>query len=139
MFETGRICVKTAGREAGKPCVIIKKIDSQFVMVTGPKAATSVRRRKCNTDHLQPLMLKVDIKDDAADDEVLAAFEKEGLYEKLKIEKPSAEKIKAAQEAETAKISRPPEKKEEKKEEKKKKPKPKKEKKEKAMETKAEK
>ena len=88
MLSTGRLCVKTAGREAGKHCVIVKKIDEKFVMVTGPKEVTNVRRRKCNIHHLEPLMIKIDIKPDASDEEIIKVYEKEKIYEKLGIEKP---------------------------------------------------
>jgi len=88
MFSAGRLCVKTAGREAGKHCVIVKKIDEKFVMVTGPKEVTNVRRRKCNIHHLEPLMIKIDIKPDASDEEIIKVYEKEKIYEKLGIEKP---------------------------------------------------
>ncbi len=88
MFGAGRLCVKTAGREAGKHCVIVKKIDEKFVMVTGPREVTNVRRRKCNIHHLEPLMIKIDIKPDASDEEIIKVYEKEKIYEKLGIEKP---------------------------------------------------
>lgn len=93
LLDTGRVCVKTAGREAGRYCVIIKKMDDNFVLVTGPKVATKVKRRRCNLEHLEPLEDKVEIKAEASDEEVLKAYQKAGLFEKLKIEKPSAEKI----------------------------------------------
>ena len=88
MLSIGRLCVKTAGREAGKHCVIVKKINEKFVMVTGPKEVTNVRRRKCNIHHLEPLMIKIDIKPDASDEEIIKVYEKEKIYEKLGIEKP---------------------------------------------------
>jgi LSU ribosomal protein L14E len=34
-IEVGRICIKTAGREAGEECVIIDIIDKNFVEVVG--------------------------------------------------------------------------------------------------------
>ena len=49
MLEVGRICLKTAGREAGSYCVVLKKVDKEFVLVTGPRAVTSVRRRRCSS------------------------------------------------------------------------------------------
>ena len=97
MFEVGRVCVKTAGREAGRYCVVVKKMDSNHVMITGPRPLINVRRRKCNIDHLEPLEPKLKIHSDATDSEVLKAFEK-GLLEKLDLKKPSPEKIRAAKE-----------------------------------------
>ena len=97
MFEVGRLCVKTAGREAGRYCVVVKKVDPNHVMVTGPRPLVNVRRRKCNVDHLEPLEPKLKIHSDATDSEVLKAFEKD-LLAKLKLKKPSPEEVKAAKE-----------------------------------------
>ena len=95
MFEIGRICLKTAGREAGRYCVIVDKIDDNYVLITGPKVATGVRRRKCNINHLEPIPKRIEIKKNASDEELLNVYEKMKLYEELKIEKPSLEQIKA--------------------------------------------
>ncbi len=92
MLEVGRICLKTAGREAGRHCVIVKKIDDNFVMVTGPKPATNVKRRRCNILHLEPLEEKIKIKPDASDNEILNEYQKADLFSKLNIEKPSPRK-----------------------------------------------
>ncbi len=83
MMEVGRVCMKLAGREAGKHCVIIKKIDDTFVTVTGPKGLTGVKRRRCNVDHLEPLDFTVDIKADAPDSEVESAMKKEKVLSKI--------------------------------------------------------
>lgn len=60
-IEVGRICVKTAGREAGKYCVVVDIVDENFVIITGPKDVTGVKRRRCNIKHLEPTPEKVDI------------------------------------------------------------------------------
>lgn len=88
MMDVGRMCIKIAGREAGKHCVIVKKIDEKFVVVTGPKSITQVKRRRCNIHHLEPLMIKIPIKEDTPDEEIIKVYEKENIYEKLGIEKP---------------------------------------------------
>jgi len=80
--------MKTAGREAGRYCVILKKLDSKFVLVTGPKFVTGVKRRKCNINHLEPLMEKINIKEDASDEDVFKAYETHNIFEKLSLEKP---------------------------------------------------
>ena len=92
MYEIGRVCMKTAGREAGKYCVIVKKEDENFVMVTGPKSVTKVNRRRCNINHLEPLMEKVNIKSDASDADVLKAYQEASVFSKLGIEKVSGTK-----------------------------------------------
>jgi len=87
MFETGRVCVKTAGREAGKYCVVLKKEGEMFVLVTGPKEVTGVRKRKCNITHLEPLNEKLKISATSTDSEVAKAFDAAKLHEKLKVRK----------------------------------------------------
>lgn len=93
MFEIGRVCMKTAGREAGKYCVIVKKVDESFVMVTGPRSLTSVKRRRCNINHLEPITEKINIKSDASDTEVLKAYQDASVLVKLGLEKPKKAKV----------------------------------------------
>lgn len=81
MIEVGRICVKTRGREAGCKCVIVDVIDDNFVLVTGPKEVTGVRRRRANVKHLEPTPYKLEVERGASDDEVAEAWKKSGLPE----------------------------------------------------------
>ena len=80
-IEVGRICIKTRGREAGRRCVIVDIIDKNFVLVTGPKSLTGVRRRRANINHLNPTEEKINIRRGASDEEVLQAL-KEAEEEK---------------------------------------------------------
>jgi large subunit ribosomal protein L14e len=82
-IEVGRICVKICGREAGKKCVIVDIIDKSFVLVTGPKSVTGVKRRRANINHLEPLAEKIEIKREASDKEVIEALKKKGLLEAM--------------------------------------------------------
>ncbi len=75
-IEVGRICVKTAGRETGKRCVIVDVIDKNYVLITGPKSLTGVKRRRTNVDHMQATEEKIELKRDATDEDVLKALEK---------------------------------------------------------------
>lgn len=75
-IEVGRICAKTAGREAGSKCVIVDVIDNNYVLVTGPKSLSGVKRRRTNVKHIEPTQDKIDLKKDATDEEVLRALEK---------------------------------------------------------------
>jgi large subunit ribosomal protein L14e len=75
-IEVGRICVKATGRDAGKRCVIVDLVDKSFVLVTGPKSVTGVRRRRANINHIEPLQGKVEIKRGATDEEVAEALKK---------------------------------------------------------------
>jgi large subunit ribosomal protein L14e len=112
-LELGRVCLKIAGREAGGYCVVIKpagtsKQEKSFVTVTGPKLLTGVKRRRVNITHLKATEGKLDIAEDASDEQVIAAYDKAGLTSKLGLKKPSAAEMKAreqkaAQKAEAAK------------------------------------
>jgi len=88
MIEIGRVCIKTAGRDAAKKCVIIDILDNKFVLIDG-----ETRRRKCNILHLEPLKDVIKIKKNASHDEVKKEFGKLGLKSretkpKQKTEKP---------------------------------------------------
>ncbi len=74
MFEVGRLCVKIAGRDAGKECVVVDVIDDNFVLIDG-----RTRRRKCNLKHLEPLDKVLDIKKGASHDDVKKAFAAIGI------------------------------------------------------------
>lgn len=87
MMEVGRVCVKIAGRESLKKCVIVKVLDNKFVMIDG-----QVKRRRCNISHLEPLQEKLDIKEDASTEEVKKALEK--LNVKVSEKKTKAKKEK---------------------------------------------
>lgn len=65
-MEVGRMCVKLAGRETGKKCVIVDLVDENFVLVCGPE----VKRRKCNVRHLQQLGKRFEIKKGASDADI---------------------------------------------------------------------
>lgn len=74
VMEIGRVCVRIAGHEAGKKCVIVDVIDRTYVLVAGPE----IKRKRCNIAHLEPLPQKLDIAKDASDEEIKRAFEAMG-------------------------------------------------------------
>ena len=82
-IEVGRICVKQTGRETGRKCVIIDVMDKSFVLITGPKKVTGVKRRRVNINHLQPLDDKIDVTRGAADEEVTSILESAGKLESM--------------------------------------------------------
>ena len=82
-IEVGRICLKQAGRENGKKCVIIDVMDKSFVLVTGPKKVTGVKRRRVNINHVMPLQDKVDVKRGASDEEVASVLEATGKLQEM--------------------------------------------------------
>lgn len=61
IYNVGRVCIKLAGRDAGKKCVVVNVVDEMFVLVDG-----ETRRRKVNIRHLEPMEQTVDIADNAA-------------------------------------------------------------------------
>jgi large subunit ribosomal protein L14e len=82
-IEVGRICVKVTGREAGKKCVITDVMDKSFILVTGPKKVTGVRRRRANINHVEPLQDKVEIKRAASDEEIAEVLKSAGKLEMM--------------------------------------------------------
>jgi large subunit ribosomal protein L14e len=98
MYETGRVCLKIAGREAGKYCVIVENIDDNFVMITGPKSITRVKRRKCNMEHIEPTQEKLDIASKADDASIESLWKSSGLIEKLEIKLPVKREFKKKEE-----------------------------------------
>lgn len=86
IFEQGRVCVKIAGREAGKYCAVLEVVDANYVVVEGPQ----VRKRKTNVAHLEPLSDRIDAKKDA----------KQQLVEKYSIILPEKRKEKAEKKTE---------------------------------------
>jgi len=74
MMETGQICVKTAGRDAGKKCIIIDLLEKNYALIDG-----ETRRRKCNIAHLEPLNQKIDIKKGASHEEIKNVLKKIGV------------------------------------------------------------
>lgn len=83
-IEVGRICVKLRGREAGRKCVIVDIIDVNYVLITGPKELSGVKRRRININHIEPTEKKISISKGAQDPEVIEAIKREGLEEYMK-------------------------------------------------------
>ena len=94
MIEIGRLCIKTAGRDAGLKCVIIDILDDKFVLVDG-----ETRRRKCNILHLEPLKDNIKIKKNASHEDIKKEFEKLGF--KARETKPKQRKEKAMRKRKT--------------------------------------
>jgi len=82
-IEVGRVCVKLFGREAGRKCVIVDVIDKSFVLVTGPKTVSGVKRRRTNINHVEPLQDKLDVKRGASDEDVAEAIKTAGKQDEM--------------------------------------------------------
>lgn len=91
----GTVCMKVAGRESGAICCVVKPVDKTFVMVTGPKLVTGIKRRRCNIEHLEPTEIKLDIKENAADEDIIEAYKKSNVITKFNLKLPSAGEMKA--------------------------------------------
>lgn len=65
-MEIGQVCVKIAGRDAGKKCIVVDILDAQYVLIDG-----QTRRRKCNVKHVEPLPQLAKIKKNASRAEVV--------------------------------------------------------------------
>ncbi|MFW9821743.1 MAG: 50S ribosomal protein L14e [Candidatus Thorarchaeota archaeon] len=79
IYDIGRLCVKTMGREAGHYCVIVDVIDKNYLLIDGLK----VRRRRVNYNHVEPITDTIDIKKGAKHEEVEAAIKKAKLEKKM--------------------------------------------------------
>ena len=82
-IEVGRICVKQVGRERGKKCIVIDVMDKSFVLVTGPKKVTGVKRRRVNINHVMPLQDKIEVKRGASDEEVAQVLDAAGKLQEM--------------------------------------------------------
>jgi len=82
-IEIGRICVKQVGRENGKKCVVIDVMDKSFVLVTGPRKVTGVKRRRVNINHIMPLQEKIEVKRGASDEEVAQVLDAAGKLQEM--------------------------------------------------------
>jgi len=83
-IEIGRICVKVAGREAGRKCVILDVLDKNYALITGPKELTKVRRRRVNIKQLEPFQYKISIEKNASDSDVIKELTKQNLIDFMK-------------------------------------------------------
>ncbi len=69
MINQGRVCVKIAGRDAGKHCVVLDVVDDHTVLIDG-----ATRRRKCNIAHLEPTPHVMEIKKSTTHEDIREAF-----------------------------------------------------------------
>jgi large subunit ribosomal protein L14e len=82
-MEVGKICIKISGREAGKKCIVVDIVDKSFVLITGPKEVTEIKRRRVNINHLEPTAEKISINRGATDEEVTEALKTAGKLEDM--------------------------------------------------------
>jgi large subunit ribosomal protein L14e len=70
----GQLCIKLSGKEAGKQCVIVDKLDNNYVLIDG-----NLKRRNCNMTHLELLDQKLEIKKGDSTESIRKAMEKAGI------------------------------------------------------------
>ena len=102
MFEVGRVCIKIAGRDAGKIAVVVEKLKDGLVLVDG-----NVRRRKCNINHLEPSEKEIKIKKGASTADVHKAMSSS----KLKVEEKKKVKRSPKKQIEKKEVKKPKKKK----------------------------
>ncbi|MFX1389231.1 MAG: 50S ribosomal protein L14e [Promethearchaeota archaeon] len=79
IYDVGRLCIKTMGREAGYHCIIVDIIDKNYLLIDGLK----LRRRRVNYKHIEPLEEIVDIKKGTTHEQLEAAIKKAKLEKKM--------------------------------------------------------
>jgi large subunit ribosomal protein L14e len=79
IFTVGRICTKKRGRESGMKCVVVDEIDENYVLVTGPKNLSGVRRKRANIDHLALTDKVIRIRRGASDQDIVSALARANL------------------------------------------------------------
>ena len=80
VYDIGRVCVKTMGREAGNYCIIVDIIDKNYLLIDGLK----VKRRRVNYNHIEPTTDMIEIKKGAKKKDVEDAIKKSKLEKKFK-------------------------------------------------------
>jgi large subunit ribosomal protein L14e len=70
LFAVGNVCMKTAGRDAGKLCVITEVVDKHYVKVDG-----HTRPRKVNVHHLEPTGKNVAVKKNSSSKDIQAMLQ----------------------------------------------------------------
>lgn len=70
MIKEGTVCIKRAGKDAGKKVVVTKVLDENFVIIVGP----GIRGKRCNKRHLIPTDKTIEVSG-KSDEEILKALE----------------------------------------------------------------
>jgi len=87
LYDVGRVCMKIAGREAGRYCIVLENVNDNFVLVDG-----DVLRKRCNVAHLEPLNIVLKVEKTSSKPEIIAMLKKEGLLKEKKEKKAAKEK-----------------------------------------------
>jgi large subunit ribosomal protein L14e len=107
VIEIGRVCVKTAGRDARAKCLVVDILNKNYVLIDG-----QTRRRKCNIAHLEPLDKVAKIESNASHEEIVEALKEFGIEVVGRTAKAKTEKPRKARAAKGKKEPKKQEKKE---------------------------
>ena len=100
-MEIGRLCVKIAGKDAGKKVVVVDKVNHSYVLIDG-----NVKRRKCNIKHLEPLHSLLKIEKGISTESLLKIMKENGIEVKEKKESKKPKENKQDEPRKTKKDSR---------------------------------
>jgi len=100
MYEVGRVCVKIAGKDAGRIVVVVEKVDNNFVLIDG-----NVKRNRCNVRHLEPLGRTVKISKGESSEKIKEILSESGFKVRLVKSKSPVEKPKKQRKLSKKKIS----------------------------------
>jgi len=89
VLEPGRIVLKIAGREGGQYAVVLEQAKDNFVLISGPKSITGIKRRKCSVFHIEPTEHVLQA---GTDEQLEKAWKSSGLIQKLGIKVPEKRK-----------------------------------------------
>ena len=79
-MRVGDVCIKVAGRDAGKVCVVVDILDNNRVLVDG-----ETRRRKVNPVHLALIGKQARVEKGASHEKVLEAIKSAKELEPVKV------------------------------------------------------
>ncbi len=82
MVKIGQVAIKTAGRDAGKACIVVEILENNYVTIDG-----QTRRKKCNTEHLFFLNKETKLKKGASTEEAQKALKELGFETETKSKK----------------------------------------------------
>ena len=74
MSLVGSVCLKLAGRDANRFCVIVEELDTKMVLVDG-----DTRRKKCSLRHLKVFPKKVSVTSKSSTEDVRKALSGAGV------------------------------------------------------------
>lgn len=75
ILDVGRVCRKVQGRDAGAYCVVVNRLDKNFILVEGKK----VRSKKVNATHLEPLPVRLNLGKAVKKGDILNALAAKGF------------------------------------------------------------